>query len=62
MGVGAVLMQGKHPIAFISKSLGPKLRGLSTYEKEYIIILLAVDQGSPTCTIVSSIYILIRRL
>jgi hypothetical protein len=55
-------MQGKHPIAFISKSLGPKLRGLSTYEKEYITILLAVDQGSPTCTIVSSIYILIRRL
>jgi hypothetical protein len=44
MGVGAVLMQEKHPIAFISNSLGPKLRGLSTYEKEYIAILLAVDQ------------------
>jgi hypothetical protein len=44
MGVGAVLMQEKHPIAFISNSLGPKLRGLSTYEEEYIAILLAVDQ------------------
>jgi hypothetical protein len=41
-GVGAVLMQDHHPIAFVSKSLGPKLRGLSTYE-EYIAILLAID-------------------
>jgi hypothetical protein len=30
-GVGAVLMQQDHPIAYVSKSLGPKLRGLSTY-------------------------------
>jgi hypothetical protein len=44
MGVGVVLMQGKHPIAFISKTLGPKLRGLSTHEKEYIVILLIVDK------------------
>jgi hypothetical protein len=28
----------------MSKTLGPKLRGLSTYEKEYIAILLAVEQ------------------
>jgi hypothetical protein len=42
MGVGAVLMQNKHPIAFISKHLGPRLRGLSTYEKEYIAILLDI--------------------
>jgi hypothetical protein len=26
------LLQDKHPLAFISKPLGPKLRGLSTYE------------------------------
>jgi hypothetical protein len=44
MGVGVVLMHGKHPIAFISKTLGPKLKGLSTYEKEYIAILLVVEQ------------------
>jgi hypothetical protein len=42
-GVGAVLMQDHHPIAYISKSLGPRMRGLSTYEKEFIAILLAVE-------------------
>jgi hypothetical protein len=44
VGVGTVLMQDSHPIAYVSKSLGPKLRGLSTYEKEYVAILLAVEQ------------------
>jgi hypothetical protein len=39
-----VLMQDDHPLAFISKPLGQKLRGLSAYEKEYIAILLVVDQ------------------
>jgi hypothetical protein len=43
-GVGAVLTQKGHPLAFISKSLGPKNQGLSTYEKEYLAILVAVDQ------------------
>jgi hypothetical protein len=42
IGVGAVLMQDQHPIAYISKALGSKLQGLSTYEKEYVIVLLAV--------------------
>jgi len=32
-GVGAVLIQEAHPIAFVSKALGPRTRGLSTYEK-----------------------------
>lgn len=35
IGVGAVLMQGAHPLAFLSKALGPRSQGLSTYEKEY---------------------------
>jgi len=43
-GVGAVLQQDGHPIAFVSKSLGPKKQGLSIYEKEYLAILMAVDQ------------------
>lgn len=43
-GVGAVLLQDGHPLAFISKALGPRSRGLSTYEKEYMAILLAVQQ------------------
>jgi hypothetical protein len=43
-GVGAVLMQRGHPLAFLSKSLGPKNQELSTYEKEYVAILIAVTQ------------------
>jgi hypothetical protein len=42
-GIGVVLMQDGHPLAFISKALGPKSRGLSTYEKEYMAILVAVQ-------------------
>ena len=43
-GVGAVLLQNDHPLAFISKALGPRNLGLSAYEKEYLAILLAVGQ------------------
>jgi hypothetical protein len=43
LGVGAVLMQEGHPLAFISKTLGPRTIGLSTYEKEYLAILIAVE-------------------
>lgn len=42
--IGAVLMQGGHPLAFLSKAMGPRSQGLSTYEKEYMAILLALDQ------------------
>uniref|UniRef100_A0A0A9D1W1 Reverse transcriptase domain-containing protein n=1 Tax=Arundo donax TaxID=35708 RepID=A0A0A9D1W1_ARUDO len=44
VGIGAVLMQGGHPLAFLSKVLGPKNQGLSTYEKECLAVLLAVDK------------------
>ncbi|KAM0929344.1 hypothetical protein ACQ4PT_001454 [Festuca glaucescens] len=43
-GVGAVLLQEDHPLAFISKALGPRHLGLSTYEKECLAILMAVDK------------------
>jgi hypothetical protein len=43
-GVGAVLMQCGHPLAFMSKLLSPRLQGLSTYEKEYLAMLMVVDQ------------------
>jgi hypothetical protein len=43
-GVGAVLMQEGHPLAFLRKALGPRSRELSAYEKEYLAILLAVQQ------------------
>jgi hypothetical protein len=46
-GVGAVLMQSNHPLAYVSKALWPKLRGLSTYEKENVAILLVVDHWKP---------------
>lgn len=43
-GVGAVLLQNSHPLAFISKPLAPCHQGLSAYEKEYLAILMAVEQ------------------
>jgi transposase InsO family protein len=43
-GIGAVLLQNSHPLAYVSKALGVKNQGLSTYEKEYLAILLAVDK------------------
>jgi hypothetical protein len=43
-GVGVVLMQDHHPIAFVSKALGSKMRWLSTYEKECVAILLVMEQ------------------
>ncbi|XP_040244116.3 uncharacterized protein [Aegilops tauschii subsp. strangulata] len=46
-GVGAVLQQRGHPIAFMSKALCPRYQGLSAYEKEYLAILVAVDQWRP---------------
>jgi hypothetical protein len=46
-GVGVVLLQDGHPLAFMSKALGPKTQGLSTYEKEYLAILVAVEQWRP---------------
>lgn len=42
-GIGAVLQQHGHPLAYISKALGPRNQGLFVYEKEYLAILMAVD-------------------
>jgi hypothetical protein len=44
IGIGAVLMQGGHPVAFLSKSLYRRSQTLSTYEKECMAIILAVDK------------------
>lgn len=38
-----MLQQDDHPIAYVSRALGPKNQALSTYEKECLAILLAVD-------------------
>ena len=42
--LGAVLMQQNRPIAYFSKSLGPKSAALSTYEKEALAILEALKK------------------
>jgi hypothetical protein len=34
VGIGAVLSQKVHPLAFVSRALSPRNRGLSVYEKE----------------------------
>ncbi|MCH87769.1 putative retroelement pol polyprotein, partial [Trifolium medium] len=43
-GIGAVLMQEHHPIAYISKSLGPKQQAMSVYERELLAIVYAVQK------------------
>lgn len=44
VGVGTVLLQDGQPLAFVIKAMGPRTRGLSTYEKEYFAILVSMDQ------------------
>ncbi|XP_042051252.1 uncharacterized protein LOC121796474 [Salvia splendens] len=43
-GVGAVLLQDNHPMAFFSKKLGPRRRVTSTYHKELYAIVEAVQK------------------
>lgn len=42
-----MLIQKGHPLAFLSRALGPKNRGLLTYEKECLAILMVVDRWRP---------------
>lgn len=44
VGLGAVLIQGKHPIANFSKALGPKHLQLATYEKELLAIVASIHR------------------
>lgn len=44
VGFGAILMQENHPIAFLSKAVCKKNMTLSTYEKECMAIIMAVDK------------------
>lgn len=43
-GIGAVLMQEGHPVAFLSQALNTRNQARSTYEKECLAIILAVDK------------------
>ncbi|GJT42535.1 putative mitochondrial protein [Tanacetum coccineum] len=43
-GIGAVLCQDGHPIAYWSKTLSAKHQALSTYEKEFLAVVAALDK------------------
>ncbi|KAK1694297.1 hypothetical protein QYE76_010994 [Lolium multiflorum] len=43
-GVGAVLMQDSHPVAFLSKALSVHHRSLSIYENEFLALIMAVER------------------
>jgi hypothetical protein len=47
VGIGVVWMQSGHPVAFLSQALCPRNQALSTYEKECLAIILAVDKWRP---------------
>jgi hypothetical protein len=47
MGVGAMLSQNSHPIAFFSKALSIRNQQLPTYEKEFFVVLMSVDKWRP---------------
>lgn len=43
-GIGVVSMLDHHPIAYLSKALGVKAQALSTYEKECLALIMAVNK------------------
>lgn len=47
VGIGAVLMQEGHPVAYYSKALGINNQKLSIYEKEFLAITMAVERWRP---------------
>jgi hypothetical protein len=43
-GIGAVLLQQGHPVAYLSKALGVNNKKLPIYEKEFMAIMMVVDK------------------
>jgi hypothetical protein len=46
-GIGAVLLQQGHPVAYLSQALGVNNKKLPIYEKEFMAIMMAVDKWQP---------------
>ena len=44
VGIGAVLSQKGHPVDYLSKALCARSQALSTYEKECLALIMAVDK------------------
>lgn len=47
LGIGAVLTQEGHSLAYLSKALGPIGQALSTYKKELMAVVAAVKKWTP---------------
>ena len=43
-GIGSVLTQAGHPIAYYSKALGVNSQKVSIYEKEFLAIIMAINR------------------
>lgn len=43
-GIGVVLIQEEHPVAFISKKLSMKNQALSVYDKELLALIYAAEK------------------
>ncbi|MCH80903.1 RNA-directed DNA polymerase (Reverse transcriptase) [Trifolium medium] len=46
-GLGAILMQDKRPVAYFSKALGVRNLTKSAYEKELMVVVLAIQHWRP---------------
>ncbi|XP_075078424.1 uncharacterized protein LOC142164334 [Nicotiana tabacum] len=49
-GIGAVLMQGGQPIAYLSNSLSPQHQTLSVYHKELLALVMAINKWAQYLT------------
>ncbi|XP_057432432.1 uncharacterized protein LOC130725200 [Lotus japonicus] len=47
LGIGAILLQGQHPVAYFSKAMGPRNLAKSAYEKELMAVALAIQHWRP---------------